>query len=352
MTVRRLHSVQPPSFAFSPGNLAWAKAQLAKFPEGKQASAVVPILWRVQEQEGWVSEPALRAVADLLGMAYIRVYEVATFYTMFQLAPVGSKAHVQVCGTTPCMLRGSLDLIKACKERIHPDPHHLNDDGTLSWEEVECLGSCANAPMVQIGSDTYEDLNPDLLHAVIRGFENGRPVMPGSQVGRVASCPAPGPTSLMSNSAAYKGKLAAAAELNPVAFGLARQQQRENWEKERRAAGDGAVGSGLVTSHVVVGDEAVGDMRIPFLLTAPRNNQADDLKLIRGVGPALEKALNSLGIWHFDQIASWGVQNIKWIDQNLEDFRGRAERDRWVEQARKLASGWRPDKSAGERPRE
>lgn len=348
MTVRRLHSEQPASFAFTRENLAWAKAQLAKFPEGKQASAVIPILWRVQEQQGWVTEPAIRVVAELLGMAYIRVYEIATFYTMFQLAPVGSKAHVQVCGTTPCMLRGSQELIRACKDRIAEHPHQLSEDGTLSWEEVECLGSCANAPMVQIGSDTYEDLNPDLLHAVIRSFEKGTPVKPGSQSGRVASCPTTGPTTLMTNAPAYQARLAATAELNPVAFGLARQRQRENWEKERRAAGD-EVGSGLVTSHVVVGDEAVGDMLTPRLLQTPRNAQADDLKLIRGVGPILEKALNKLGIWHFDQIAGWGVQNIKWIDQNLEDFRGRAERDRWVEQARKLATGWRPENNSGDK---
>ena len=346
MTVRRLHSEQPPSFAFSPENLAWAKVQLAKFPEGKQASGVIPILWRVQEQVGWVPEPAMRAVAGLLGMAYIRVYEVATFYTMFQLAPVGAKAHVQVCGTTPCMLRGSLELIKACKERIHPDPHHLSDDGTLSWEEVECLGSCANAPMVQIGSDTYEDLNPDLLHAVIRGFENGRPVKPGSQSGRVSSCPEPGPTSLLASAGEYKKRRGAGADATPVAFGQARQQQRETWDLERHAAGDGGVGSGLVTSHIVVGEESVGDTRTPALMKSPRDQRADDLKLISGIGPMLEKELNMLGIWHFDQIAGWGTQNIKWIDQQLEDFRGRAGRERWVEQARKLASGWRPDEKA------
>lgn len=348
MTVRRLHSEQPPSFAFTAGNMAWAMAQIAKYPEGKQASAVIPVLWRVQEQEGWVSEPAIRAVADLLGMSYIRVLEIATFYTMFQLAPVGSRAHVQVCGTTPCMLRGAPDLIKVCKDRIAPHPHELSEDGTLSWEEVECLGSCANAPMVQIGSDTFEDLNPDILHSIIRGFEKGNPPAPGSQTGRVASCPETGPTTLMETAAAYKSRRRAAADAAPVAFGRMHPQNRERTDHE---AGQGGLGTGLVTSHIVVGEESVGDTRMPRLISAPRNGQADDLKLIAGIGPMLEKELNKLGIWHFDQIATWDVMNLKWIDQQLEDFRGRAGRERWIEQARRLVTGWRPEPGSGGRPK-
>ena len=196
MSVRRLHPDQPRSFAFTPANLEWAKATIAKYPEGKQASAVIPLLWRAQEQEGWCTEPAIRYVGDMLGMAYIRVYEIATFYTMFQLAPVGKKAHIQVCGTTPCLLRGADKLIEHCQKRIHHDPHHLSADGNFSWEEVECLGSCANAPMVQIFKDTYEDLTPELLEKVIDGFDKGNPPKPGSQIGRQASCPAGGPTTL------------------------------------------------------------------------------------------------------------------------------------------------------------
>lgn len=197
MAVRRLHPDQPSSFAFSPENLDWAKQTIAKYPAGKQASAVIPLLWRAQEQHhGWLPEPAIRTVADMLGMAYIRVYEVATFYTMFQLAPVGRKAHVQVCGTTPCMLRGSEAIKEVCKRRIHEDPHHLSADGNFSWEEVECLGACANAPMVQIWKDVYEDLTPALFEAVLDGFEKGNPPRPGSQIGRQASSPAGGPTTL------------------------------------------------------------------------------------------------------------------------------------------------------------
>jgi NADH-quinone oxidoreductase subunit E len=197
MAVRRLHPEQPASFAFTPENLAWAKETIAKYPPGKQASAVIPLVWRAQEQEGgWLTEPAIRAVADMLGMAYIRVYEVATFYTMFQLQPVGRKAHVQVCGTTPCMLAGSEHLIEICRRRIAEHPHELSADGDFSWEEVECLGSCANAPMVQIWKDTYEDLTPELFEKVLDGFAGGEPVQPGSQTGRQASCPAGGPTTL------------------------------------------------------------------------------------------------------------------------------------------------------------
>jgi len=197
MAVRRLSPDQPESFAFTPENEAWARATIAKYPPGKQASAVIPLLWRAQEQHGgWLPEPALRRVADMLAMAYIRAYEIATFYTMFQLAPVGKKAHVWVCGTTPCMLRGAEALVEVCRRRIHPEPHHVSADGDFSWEEVECLGVCANAPMVQIGRDTYEDLTPELLEGVLDGYGKGEPPKPGSQIGRQASCPQRGPTTL------------------------------------------------------------------------------------------------------------------------------------------------------------
>jgi NADH-quinone oxidoreductase subunit E len=180
-----------------PGERCLGQATIANYPPGKQASAVIPLLWRAQEQHaGWLPEPAIRLVADMLGMAYIRVYEIATFYTMFQLSPVGKKAHVQVCGTTPCMLRGAEALVEVCKRRIHHDPHHLSEDGNFSWEEVECLGACANAPMVQVFKDTYEDLTPELFEKVLDGFAKGQPPKPGSQIGRQASCPAGGPTTL------------------------------------------------------------------------------------------------------------------------------------------------------------
>jgi len=199
MSVRRLapKEQQPASFELTAENLAWAKAQIAKYPEGRQASAVIPILWKVQEQhDGWVSEPAIRAVADLLGMPYIRVLEIATFYTMFQLQPVGRKAHVQVCGTTPCRLRGAGDLIKVCQDRIHHEPFHLSADGDFSWEEVECLGACVNAPMAMVWKDTYEDLTVESFNKVLDGFASGNPPKPGPQSARQSSEPMGGPTTL------------------------------------------------------------------------------------------------------------------------------------------------------------
>ncbi len=199
MSVRRLapKELQPVSFAFTDENLAWVKQQIAKYPAGRQASAVIPVLWRAQEQNGgWVSEAAIRVVAELLGMSYIRVLEVATFYTMFLLSPVGKKAHVQVCGTTPCRLRGADELFKVCERRIHSEPFHVSADGNYSWEEVECLGACVNAPMVLIWNDTYEDLTPESFERVLDGFVNGNPAKPGPQNGRQFSAPIGGPTTL------------------------------------------------------------------------------------------------------------------------------------------------------------
>lgn len=198
MSVRRLApaDVQPKSFAFSSENQAWAQAQFAKYPAGRKASAVIPILWRAQEQEGWVSEKAIEVVAEMVGLAKIRVLEVATFYTMFQLQPVGKKAHVQVCGTTPCRLRGAGDLIEVCQHRISHEPFELSKDGNFSWEEVECLGACVNAPMVQIWKDTYEDLTAESLGKVLDGFASGNPPKPGPQIDRQFSAPVGGPTTL------------------------------------------------------------------------------------------------------------------------------------------------------------
>jgi NADH-quinone oxidoreductase subunit E len=199
MSVRRLAppELQPKEFAFTPENLAWAKKQIAKYPEGRQASAVIPILWRAQEQSGgWTSQKAIECVAQMLGMAYIRVLEIATFYTMFLLSPVGKKAHVQVCGTTPCRLRGADDLFKVCKERIHDEPFHVSPDGDFSWEEVECLGACVNAPMVLIWKDTYEDLTAETFEKVLDGFARGKTPKPGPQNGRQFSAPLGGQTTL------------------------------------------------------------------------------------------------------------------------------------------------------------
>src|ERR1700677_3512659 len=173
MTVRRLAEKQPPRFEISPENLEWEKARVAMYPAGGQQSAVIPILWKAQEQcGGWLPRKAMEATAELLGMANIRVLEVATFYTMFNLSPVG-KFHVQLCGTTPCVLRGADELKKICRKMIG-EQDHVTNDGLFSWTEVECLGACVNAPMVQINYDYYEDLTADSLSRILNVMSAGK----------------------------------------------------------------------------------------------------------------------------------------------------------------------------------
>lgn len=196
MSTRRLAQRQPESFTFTPDNLAWAQGQIGKFPEGRQASAVIPLLWRAQEQEGWLSRPAIEEVAKMLDMPFIRALEVATFYFMFKLSPVGSVAHIELCGTTPCMLCGSEALVEVAKRKINTKPFELSPDGKFSWEEVECLGACSNAPMIQIGSDYFEDLTPESFEALLDALARGEKPTPGPQNGRFASEPLGGLTSL------------------------------------------------------------------------------------------------------------------------------------------------------------
>lgn len=207
MSSRKPAKNQPSSFAWTPANKAWCDEQLKKYPQGRQASCVIPFLWRGQKQEGWVTIPMIEHVARQLAMPYIRVYEVATFYTMFNLEPVG-ELHVQVCGTTPCVLRGSKDLNKVC-ERIIGEEHHVSKDGKLSWLEVECLGACVNAPMVQIstrdGDHYYEDLAPEIFEDLLAKLRRGETVKIGSQnPKRRTSDPEGGLTSL-TDPALYDG---------------------------------------------------------------------------------------------------------------------------------------------------
>jgi NADH-quinone oxidoreductase subunit E len=197
MSVRRLAQDQPESFAFSKATRKLVDWWIAKYPKSRQRSAVIPILWLIQKQEGWVSEPAIRAVAELLDMEVIRVLEVATFYTMFQLEPVGSRALIQVCGTTPCMLRGANELMATCREKIGAKDH-ISADGLFTWQEVECLGACANAPMAQINDYYYEDLTPETLARIIEEFRAGKSPKPGSYAGRHSSEPAGGALTLTS----------------------------------------------------------------------------------------------------------------------------------------------------------
>ena len=345
MSVRRLAdaAVQPAAFAFDKANSAWAKAQIKKYPKGREQSAVIPLMMRAQEQEGWVTKAAIEHIADMLDMPRIRALEVATFYTQFQLKPVGTKAHVQVCGTTPCMLRGSEDLMAVCKSKIHHDQFHTNASGSLSWEEVECLGACVNAPMVMIFNDTYEDLTPKRLEEIIDAFEAGKggSVKPGPQISRVYSAPITGLTSLNDNKAA---KPAAKKVAEPVV----KAQEKPTPVKTAAPVALMAKPKAAPVSKAPA-PKAANDGK-PELLTKARAGKGDDLKLIWGVGPKLEKMLNAMGVWHFDQIAAWGKSELAWVDERLEGFKGRAARDEWVKQSKKLAKGWRPDNTVGEKP--
>lgn len=204
MSVRRLAAEQPDSFAFSKETMEQVRWWMAKYPPERKQSAVIPALWLVQKQEGWVSEPAIRAVAELLEMPTIRVLEVATFYTMFHLQPVG-KHHLQVCGTTPCMLRGSEELKKVCKNRIGPT-HHVTEDGLFSWEEMECMGACVNAPIVAIHDYYHEDLTPAALEALMDKLARGEAIEPGSATKRQTSAPE-GEQKTLTDPALFDGSL-------------------------------------------------------------------------------------------------------------------------------------------------
>ncbi len=249
MSVRRLAdpSEQPEGFAFNRTNREWAAETLKKYPEGRQQSAVIPLMMRAQEQEGWLTKPAIEAIADMLDMPLIRALEVATFYTQFQLKPVGRRAHVQVCGTTPCMLRGAEGLMDVCRSKIHPEQFHPNERGMLSWEEVECLGACVNAPMVMIYKDTYEDLTPERLEEIIDQFAMGKGVhVPvGPQNGRKVSEPLPGLTSLTDEKAVTtkSGKAKSAKAEDAAEDSAAVPPSKAAKPKTRAAETNGAVKS-------------------------------------------------------------------------------------------------------------
>ncbi|MET0576412.1 MAG: NADH-quinone oxidoreductase subunit E [Mesorhizobium sp.] len=406
MSVRRLAeaSVQPASFAFNKAMATQAKTWIKKYPKGREQSAVIPLLMLAQEQEGWVTKAAIESIADMLEMPYIRALEVATFYTQFQLKPVGTRAHVQVCGTTPCMLRGSEALMDVCRSKIHHDQFHTNEAGTLSWEEVECLGACVNAPMVMIFKDTFEDLTPERLAEIIDTFEAGKggSVKPGPQNGRIYSAPESGLTSLKSEKPILKatrdreGKATAKAEAqvppsnaakpktdapetNPALKAPAKSAKRpapsaetaspapkfsavqankaepsveavEN--KQRKGVSRKAAPEGAYTSPEMLKGEPIGaggkkvaaepakpsleDKNRPAGIARP--SAVDDLKMISGVGPKIEKTLHDLGIFTYAQVASWKKAEREWVDSYLA-FHGRIEREDWVKQAKALAKG-------------
>ncbi len=360
--LRRLHPDQPEHFAFTPANKAWAEAQITKFPEGRQASAVIPLLWRAQEQEGWVSRAAIEHVAAMLDLAYIRVLEVATFYFMFQLQPTGSVANIQVCGTTSCMICGAEDLIAVCKEKIASKAHTLSDDGKFTWEEVECLGACANAPMAQIGKDYYEDLTTERFAEIIDELAAGKVPVPGPQNGRYAAEPKAGLTSLKAYDAG-KARYNASAQLAVDLGDTVKRIDGTEVPTTTPWLSDAPATAAPVPETVAempppvtapikpakVEDKEVAQPAAVFATPEPvaaakpeglaqaRGGQPDDLKRIKGVGPKLEQLLHTLGFFHFDQVADWKLAEIAWVDDNLEGFKGRVTRDEWVAQAKELA---------------
>ncbi|MBI6630233.1 NADH-quinone oxidoreductase subunit NuoE [Pontibaca salina] len=375
--LRRLHPDQPDSFAFTPANRKWAEAEITKFPEGRQASAIIPLLWRAHEQEGWLTRPAIEYVADMLGMAYIRALEVATFYFQFQLQPVGSVANIQVCGTTTCMICGAEDLIAVCRDKIAPTPHTVSADGKFSWEEVECQGACANAPMAMIGKDYYEDLTADRLAEIIDELAAGAVPVPGPQNGRFSCESLGGPSNLtghVENRMEHNGSVARAVELGDtvkridgtevplLAKWIARPEGGDNTQgnaaQPDRSEGRAPDHTGATKQeapeqpkgHPVSKATPAPDGEKPVTLERARGGTPDNLKLIKGIGPKIEAMLNQMGIYHYDQIAAWSDAEIAWVDQNLEGFRGRISRDSWIAQAAKLASGEETEfaKRAGE----
>jgi NADH-quinone oxidoreductase subunit E len=319
--LRRLHEEQPRSFSFTSENNAWAEAQIKKYPVGREASAIIPLLWRAQEQEGWLTRPAIEHVADLLGMAYMRALEVATFYFMFHLQPVGKVAHVQVCGTLSCMLCGAEDLITVCKEKISPNPHQLSADGNFSWEEVECLGACSNAPMAQIGKDYYEDLSEETLRQIIDNLCTEELPTPGPQNGRFASEPKQGLTSLTkyeSGRTKFNGSVQMAFDLKDTI------KRIDGTETE------------LVTPWLKVGKKKTiqSAMSKPKILKSPKKSVPGDLSSLSGLGAKAKIILNRLGIFYIIQVSQWGAEEINWIHSHSSGSLSLNKLKSFVEQAK------------------
>ncbi|CAM3625231.1 NADH-quinone oxidoreductase subunit NuoE [Litorimonas haliclonae] len=376
MSARRLAIRQPDEFSISAKAKKEIEKWVAKYPDGRQRSALIPALWIVQKDgDGWLPEKALRLVGDMLGMAYIRVYEVATFYTMFNLRPVGTH-YVQLCGTTPCWLRGSDELKDMLKRKIGAQ-NTLSKDGKLSWLEVECLGSCANAPMVQISNSEsdhyYEDLTAESLESVLDDLVAGKEPKPGSQSGRHTSEPEGGALTLKGHAPYHTTKM---VQL-PNADKKAKLNYYEWDPKERRATRGGWVdpelkasrdpkkrgdnvgkdlSEGLVDEEPFAGKPARASKSAPERMTkdeteakakqkkdiqllyedGPTDGPKDDLKKIKGIGPAFERDLNEKGVYYYRQIGAWKAADIKQVEETVQKFPGRIKRDGWVKQAKDL----------------
>ncbi|TIX27183.1 NADH-quinone oxidoreductase subunit E [Mesorhizobium sp.] len=308
MSVRRLAeaSVQPASFAFNRANAAAAKQWIKKYPKGREQSAIIPLLMIAQEQEGWVTKAAIETISDMLGMPRIRGLEVATFYTQYQLNPVGTRAHIQVCGTTPCMLRGSEALMDVCRSKIHHDQFHTNDKGTLSWEEVECLGACVNAPMVMVFKDTFEDLTPERLAEIIDLYDAGKgaSVPAGPQNGRTGSEPASGLTSLKSEKAILKST---------------REREAREAAKAARAAPD-AIIAAPVPAPAVAPSKA-SKPKTDALETSPALKTPSKTK----VAPAVEKAASVSAPLHSAANANKADPEVEQVSKQRSGPKSKAE---------------------------
>jgi len=341
MSARRLAIAQPESFSLSAGAKRKIAAWVKKYPGDRQRSALIPALWIAQKDAGgWLPEAALRELGDMLDMAYIRVYEVATFYTMFNLEPVGTH-YVQLCGTTPCWLRGSDDLVAMLKRKIGPQKT-LSADGKLSWLEVECLGSCANAPMVQIsnadGDHYYEDLTAESLEAVLDDLVAGKKPEQGPQNSRHTSEPEGG--AMVLNTPGLYNKSKAPGKLpNSV----------KRAKITRHADGFKGAQKAPVTKakpKPVSRKPAVKKAPAPKVLytDGPTDGAPDDLKKIKGIGPKFEGDLNRKGVYYYRQIAAWKAKDVTMVEDVIDSFPGRIKRDEWIKQAKTLAKGSAPRK--------
>ncbi len=313
-------------FAFKPETEEKIAFWRGKYPADKQRSAVIPLLWLAQKDNaGWLSEPAMREVANRLEMPYIRVYEVATFYTMFRLQPVG-KHHVQLCGTTPCQLRGAEGLKDVCRKEIGK-AMYVTDDQRLSWEEVECLGACVNAPMVQINDDYYEDLTPESFSAILGRLRNGVDVAPGPQIDRVNSAPEGG-TTVLTEPSLFNGSRNKVASLpnlpppvevtTPEATGKPDAEGPTNVHREEPAK--------------------FNEKSEPVKAEEGRAEASDDLKRIHGVGTHHQQLLNDMGVTQYAHIAAWSQEKVDEIEKQL-GLDDRIGREKWVAQAQLLAAG-------------
>lgn len=345
MSARRMALVQPEDYVFSSAAEKEIDAWVKKYPADRQRSALIPALWIAQKDAGgWLPEVTMRAVADKLGMAYIRVYEVVSFYTMFNLSPVGEH-FIQLCGTTPCWLRGSDDLKAVMERRVGPQ-NTITADGKLSWLEVECLGACANAPMVQIsnadGDSYYEDLTAESFDALLDKLVAGEKPEYGPQNSRHTSEPEGGAQALITDAifnqeaglkalphATQKAKILYHAGGAKPVVKAARPKAKPKAKPDTKKAQASNYGKAAKTPTA----------KPKVLYTdGPTDGAPDDLKVIKGIGPVFERELNEKGIYYYRQIGAWKAADVKMVESEaLSRFPGRIKRDEWVKQAKALA---------------